>query len=282
MRLASLLLALLLPACAAPSRPADPTIPAQPVRADLFSVQEVRLHRFSAKGCRIPDPAFRAALTTIESHLGRPIRVIDHGETETGWGENGPIAPIQDRGHPISGADVTAAGGRYMLSQPDDGILGVIDMGPIGGGRPLPLVEPGAIIVVEFPGTQDGSGVTGVTTRVAVDQGAAKPQAQSGMVILCHSALVHRSGVFISRAKLSQWTLTHELGHVLHVPASNAHLWFVPGLGPHCTNPTCVMYTGFDWRVLWTGLVRGWPLDFCDHCTAELVQACVNAQGTTH
>jgi hypothetical protein len=260
----------LLQGCKAPSREGDPTLTSQSVRADLFTAPEVRVHRFSGKGDRISDEAFRDALVTVERHLGRSIRVIDHGEVEA-WGDHGPVAPIQDQGRPVSKADVTGANGRYMLSKPDDGILGVIDMGP---GGLVPLVEPGVIIVVELPGTEKGNGVTGVAGALVVDEGpTAKPASRSGLVMLHHNDLVHHSGFFVSRTKLCQWTLTHEIGHVLRVPASNSHIWIVPGLGAHCTNPNCVMYTGFDWRVLWTGLVRGWPLDYCEQCKGELAQA---------
>ena len=265
------LLLTMLQACAAPSQAGDPEIPDREPRTDLLACSELRLHRYSAKGSRIPDEAVRAAVATIERHTGRTIRVIDHGEADSRWGVGGPLAPIQDNGHPISGADIAAANNRYLLATPDDGILGAADVGEAGGV--LPLVEPNTIILVELPGTEDGSGVTGYAGRVTIDAGPRPPStSQEGMVVLLHSALVHRSGFFVSRTKLCQWTLTHELGHVLHVPESHTHTWFVPGLGPHCTNPNCVMYTGFDWRVLWTGIVRGWPMDFCDECTAELAR----------
>jgi hypothetical protein len=42
------------------------------------------------------------------------------------------------------------------------------------------------------------------------------------------------------------------------------------------------MYTGFDWRVLWTGLVTGWPLDFCDDCAKELESARPKPPGPAH
>jgi hypothetical protein len=130
-------------------------------------------------------------------------------------------------------------------------------------GRQRPL-EPGTVLVVPVGGV----GVTGyLSWRGDQREGAG----QTPIVVLKPETVAHRSGLFVSAAKLSEWTLTHELGHVLNVPASNTHAWIVPGLGGnHCTHPECVMYTGFDWRVLWTGIVRGWPMDFCELCSAEI------------
>jgi predicted Zn-dependent protease len=101
----------------------------------------------------------------------------------------------------------------------------------------------------------------------------AEPVRRSGTVVLCRSAIKRRSNWFVSEAKLAQWTLTHEIGHVLDVPASNTHKWLVPGLGVHCTRPECVMYTGLDWRVVVTGVLKGWPMDFCELCRGELERA---------
>ncbi len=265
-------------ACAAPPRPPTPELSTVQVRADLFTAPAVRVHRFTAAGARVSDAAFAKAVATIGRHIGREIQVIDHGEGAA-WGVGGPDAPIQDRGHPVSAADVDAAGGRYMLAEPDRGLLGVIDERSIAGHaqdpkRMLPLVEEGTIIVVELPGPEDGGGVTGLATDVAVGR---DPERLSGEVLLFRSAIHRHSNLFVSEAKLAQWTLTHEIGHVLDVPASNTHRWIVPGLGVHCTHPECVMYTGLDWRVVVTGLLKGWPLDFCGLCTGELDRVRENA-----
>jgi hypothetical protein len=173
--------------CAAPPRPADSSLLSNEVRADLFAAPQVRLHRFSAVGARIPETSFREAVATIERHLGRGILVIDHGEQDGGWGENGPAAPIQDRGRPVSASDVAAAGGRYTLAAVDNGILGVVDPSSLPGhegepSRMLPLVEDGTIIVVELPGTEVG-GVTGVASQL-VNGSELKP----GTVVLFRSA----------------------------------------------------------------------------------------------
>jgi hypothetical protein len=259
--------------CAAPTRDGDPTLHSKQVREEFFTAREVRVHRFSAEGCRMSDAAFAAAVATIESHLHRPIRVIDHGVAKT-WGEGGPAAPIEDRGRLVTGADVQAAGGVFRMSEPQDGILGAALFGNEPGfGNVRVLAEPGTIVVVEMTGPEGGVGVTGFADFLAVDRADGLPRWREGLVVIHHGVIQRRSNWFVSEAKLSQWTLTHEIGHVLGVPSSNSHIWFVPGLGPHCTDPRCVMYTGFDWRVLWTGIVRGWPMDFCKACSKELEAA---------
>jgi hypothetical protein len=265
--------------CAAPPHPADATLTSSEIRADLFTAPQVRLHRYSAAGARIPDAAFTEAVATIERHLGRGIEVIDHGEQAGGWSADGPTAPIQDGGRAVSVSDVAAAGGRYTLAAADHGIVGVADRSSLPGheGEPsrlLPLAEDGTIIVVEWPGTEDGGGVTGFTSMLVIGS-----ELKPGVVVLCRSAIHRRSNWFVSESKLTRWTLTHEIGHVLGVPASSTHKWIVPGLGVHCTHPECVMYTGVDWRVVVTGLLKGWPLDFCDPCKAELERARVEAAG---
>lgn len=274
-RIASLVMALGLSACAAPPRPADLTLPSGAVRREFFEV-EVRVHRYSARGARVPDEAFAHAVATLERHLGRGVRVVDHGEMDSGWGVDGPIAPILDGGRPIGAAEIAGRGGRYLVAE-GAGVLGAIDQRVIAGyeespTRALVLVEPGTILVVELPGPEGGAGVTGYATALAVAAGGSTER-RTGVVVLSRSAIARRSGLFVSESRLAQWTLTHEIGHVLGVPASNTHIWKVPGLGPHCTHPECVMYTGLDWRVVVTGLLTGWPLDYCERCAAELGEA---------
>jgi hypothetical protein len=67
------------------------------------------------------------------------------------------------------------------------------------------------------------------------------------------------------------WTLvqTHELGHVLGVPADASHAW----KDGHCTNPRCVMYPEMDFRSgIAAVFVLGPPRNFCAACRAELMR----------
>ncbi|MDX2131457.1 MAG: hypothetical protein SFY69_05355 [Planctomycetota bacterium] len=127
-------------------------------------------------------------------------------------------------------------------------------------------MTPTTVLVVPA----SGAWVTGYATS----RGEGEPgRGRRAVVVVMPEGIARRSGFFVRPSKLWEWTLVHEMGHVLGVPASSSHAWDVEGLGVHCTNPGCVMYTGFDWRVLWTGIVRGWPLEFCEDCARELREA---------
>jgi hypothetical protein len=182
------------------------------------------------------------------------------------------IGGLEPPRHPLNGAAKRVArhlGRPVGVEEPvevslpavsDDVLAAVVDDLARQGA-----LDDGAILVVLLA----GDGVTGyLQWRHSQAIGAPVP-----IVVLQPQAIQRRSGLFVKREKLWEWTLTHEIGHVLGVPASNTHTWAVPGLGNHCTRPECVMYTGFDWRVLWTGIVRGWPMEFCGLCAEELREA---------
>lgn len=268
-----LLLALLvLPACAVPPHAADPAIPSAQVRTPHFAAPEFRLHVLSVNGVQIPDQAIERSVATISKHLGRPVRVVHHSpvvyapEQLEPHGE--PRAfPVFEDTRAITEADLLALNGQpYLLANPRDGILGAVGVPqPDGRFLPRPYIEEATALVIVVPGTANN--LTGFTTSAAIAPDATN---QPAIVYLRDAAIRNRSDFFVSYHKLYEWTLTHELGHVLRVPASNSHIWNVPGLGPHCTHPECVMYTGLDWRVVLSGMLHGWPLDFCSECAAEL------------
>lgn len=267
-----LLFAGLLGACAAPPRPGDASSESRPVRAEHFRAPMFRVHYASHGGARVPRPALIAALTTIQRHLGRPVELIDHGDIPALSGERWSTDfPVYDHGAMIASEAAAMAPEVRRLASPRDGIVGAVGVPTIDQWvRIMPVAEPGTAFIMSLPGPEDGIGHTGYATSIArPDRTTA-----SGLVVLHRSVIDRRSNLFVSREKLYQWTITHELGHVLGVPADNSHIWDVPGIGAgHCTHPECVMYTGFDWRVLVTGLLRGWPMDFCRLCAAELAAA---------
>jgi hypothetical protein len=224
-------------------------------------------------GAQIPDTALAHSAATLSKHLGRPVLIIKHPPITyppEALADDPATFPVFDRGRPIADIDLRDLGSSpYLLQNPCHGLLGVVGAPqPSGYIFPMPYVEPAVALVVVAPGTP--AGVTGLTTGAAVAPDGAR---QPTMIFLRDAAIRRQSNMFVPRTKLYQWTLTHELGHVMGVPASSTHKWPVPGLGPHCTHPECVMYTGLDWRVVASGLLRGWPLDFCPECAAELAAA---------
>lgn len=274
-----LALALCLCGCRVSPRAGDPTIDAPSVNEAVFRQPVVYLHVVGVDGANVPPRAVERSVKTISKHLGRPIEICLH-EPVTMSDEGmfgGATFPVRDQGRVLGPADVSEVSPVYRLSTPDRGVLGVVgrNIGDEIWAKVIPLTGPEAILVAVLPGPKHGRGVTGFATAVA----RANDDFRTGLVVLHESVIEERSGLFVSETRLWEWTLTHEIGHVLGVPASNTHLWRVPGLGPHCTHPECVMYTGVDWRVVVSGILRGWPLDFCAVCAGELRAAREAADG---
>jgi predicted Zn-dependent protease len=89
-------------------------------------------------------------------------------------------------------------------------------------------------------------------------------------IVFSASGVRAMRGPFFSER--AAWVLvqTHELGHVLGVPASSDHTWH----DGHCTEPRCVMYPKTDWRSVMAGILAlGPPRGFCAKCEAELRSA---------
>lgn len=268
-----LALAAALAGCAVP--PARPDAEAQSVAVDRAQVNApaFRLHILEIGGVTIPPDAVEGSVRTLRRYIAGPVEVIRHAPMPTTDWAAGPF-PVLEGGRPLTAADLPAVG-PYLLRTPSAGLLGIAPFpGPAGepaDRQVIPLVEPGVALVAVTPGPVEGRGVTGRATIAARDPGLAPRVA---VVVMYDSVIRARANWFVPRAKLYQWTLTHELGHVLRVPADRSHIRTVPGLGGgHCTHPECVMYTGLDWRVVVSGLLHGWPLDFCEVCGEELRRA---------
>lgn len=254
--------------CAAPARPGEPALGNTAPPRSNFAAPEFRLHILEVSGAAIPPDALDHSARTLARHLGRPVHIIRHDPLNLPEGTRLSTFPIIDDGRLVAAEELARLGGKPLLiSSGGDGFLG-----GVGVAREddsvwmLPYIEPGTALVVVQPGPERG--VTGFSTWAAV---APTGEARVGIVVLHERVIDHRSSWLVSRTKVFEWTLTHELGHVLGVPASSSHCWSVPRLpGRHCTHPECVMYTGLDWRVVVTGILRGWPLDYCTRCSAEL------------
>lgn len=259
--------------CAVPPQSADPSLSSYPVRADYFLAPVVRIHIQMFEGTSIPDEAVWGTVRTLERHLARPIEIVCHSPVVYPTDPDEFIAiapfPVREDERLIGRAEVAAAHPEpYRLARPFEGLLGAKgNQLASGQWQVWPLLEPGTILVVILPGSEDGRGVTGHTATAAFEPDG---RYHSGTAVLYQSPIRRRSNWFVSEAKLWEWTLTHEIGHILGVPANREHKWIVKGLGIHCTHPECVMYTGVDWRVVLSGLLHGWPLDFCEVCSEEM------------
>lgn len=259
--------------CAVPPAPADPSAESGRVESVQLNAPAFRLHLLEVGGAAIPPAAINGTVRTLQPYFAGPIQVIHHTPTATFDWDAGPF-PVLEDGRFLTAADLGPDGERRLAS-PDHGLLGIAGIPQIEDGiesmRILPLIEPGVALVCIMPGPSEGRGVTGRATRAARSPDRS---VHTGAVVLHDSVIRARANWFIPRAKLYQWTLTHELGHVLGVPADRSHIRYVQDLGgDHCTHPECVMYTGVDWRVVVSGLLHGWPMDFCKVCQDELRDA---------
>lgn len=270
MRLLLIVFLLIGAGCAVPPAPADPDAISGPVAAQQLNAPAFRLHILEVGDITIPPVAIDETIRTLQPYFAGPIQVIHHTPTATFDWNAGPF-PVREGDRFLTATDLGPEGERRLAS-PDHGLIGIAGLPQSDDGvesiRVLPLVEPGVALVCIMPGPSEGRGVTGYATLAArhPDRGLF-----TGAVVLQDSVIRARATWFVPRSKLYQWTLTHELGHVLGVPADRAHIRQVQGLnGNHCTHPECVMYTGLDWRVVLSGLLHGWPMDFCEVCQGEL------------
>jgi hypothetical protein len=175
-----------------------------------------------------------------------------------------------------AGRIAAVRGGPVVVEDASAVTLGPGDVDLLARAMELAHAEraltPTTVLVVPV----SGRGVTGYCAW----RGEGEPgRGKAAVVVVLPESMRARSNWFVREDRLWEWTLTHELGHVLGVPADASHAWRVPNLGVHCTDSACVMYTGFDWRVLWTGIVKGWPMDFCGRCRGEVERARQESNG---
>lgn len=264
-----LLLLLIWPAgCAVPPAPADPNAISTRVESAHLTAPAFRIHILEIGNVTIPPQAIERTVRTLQPYFAGPIEIIRHPPMPTLDWNAGPF-PVRDGDRVILPGDMPSAG-PYRLASPNAGLLGVIALpnpdGPVA--NLIPFIEPGVALVAVTPGPVEGRGITGRATIAARDPDLSP---HVGVVVMYDSVIRGRANWFVPRAKLYQWTLTHELGHVLRVPADRSYIRTVRNLGgDHCTHPECVMYTGVDWRVVVSGLLHGWPMEFCKVCQEEL------------
>jgi hypothetical protein len=137
-----------------------------------------------------------------------------------------------------------------------------------GRRRTLPFVRPNEILIAIIPSEQEK--MNGWCIGVPVDDGKPGIHLSWSLIVLQADTINRHAGWFVDREKLWEQVIFHELGHALGVPANADHAWKGPAWGLHCTHPQCAMYPAVDWRSLLSGLLHGWPLDFCEKCRAEL------------
>lgn len=275
--------------CRVPPRAGDPTLPERSVNRELLIGAKIYVHIAELGDARLPIRALDQSLATLKRHLHRPIEVVRHPPIAVDQPESDDIElaaefPVFDGDRLITRADFSPKSSvgpplrELRLRESKAGLLGVACLQEVSADHPgwsrlQPIVEPSAILVMAVPGNRSGSGHTGWTTSVLTDDLTSR----RGLVVLRQSAIERHASLMVPAERLWTWTLTHELGHVLGIPVGNEHSCVVRGYGGiHCTRPECVMSTGVDWRTVVSGVLRGWPLDYCDSCSAEIASVYVD------
>ena len=71
----------------------------------------------------------------------------------------------------------------------------------------------------------------------------------------------------ISKERMWEIVLFHEMGHAFGVPHDPSRQWYEG----HCTNSWCVLYPKVDHRAVLSVLKNGYPMDFCQDCSTEIL-----------
>lgn len=224
-----------LPSCAMPPHPPDPQFVDREPNLELMNAPLVRVETLWVNGQHVPPSALEASVMAMQPYLRGQVEYVHHGEIAVEVDEEGRFAGLVEwpRGQePASRVPVIR-----IMTTPRKALTGF---------------------------------VTGSCGAVRTEADKDSAYALVHEIRLYGDVIAARSGVLVDEEKLWEWTLTHELGHVLGVPARASHTWTGAYPGRHCTHPECVMYSAIDWRVVLTGLTMGWPLDYCEQCKGDL------------
>jgi hypothetical protein len=74
---------------------------------------------------------------------------------------------------------------------------------------------------------------------------------------------------FLSKEKIWEIVIFHEIGHAIGVPSQSSP----SHKSSHCSNPSCVMYPRIDTRSALSVIFKGYPVDLCKDCQAEVEAA---------
>lgn len=265
--------------CAIKPREADPAFGSREVNGELINAPVIRVEVLGVNGAAVPVGALERSLRYVESLVGGRIEVHDRGRILLPATEEGDLAlpfswPLEAEGRALEPADF-GPDRVYRMAGSAPCVQGAVLVDLWGGEVMMePLAPPGTILIACMPRDWGAAPVTGYHRALSrLDEAGDVVSGGGSLIVLQRREIVRRSGGLVERSKLWEWTLTHELGHALRVPADAGRTWSGPHPGAHCTRPECVMYAAADWRSVASGLMNGWPLRFCGECEGEIAAA---------
>jgi hypothetical protein len=274
--------AIALGGCHLPPRAADPHASPLGVNRELVRAPIVHIELLRVNDAQIPQDIWDRVMDRVRQHITGEIVVTDHGRREL---------PADDQGDLIErfewpfGEQFGEAGAVTVESmRQDDRYWLPIDSHLLYGMALVterdehgefihewiePSVPPNVIFLAILPG-DPGWNHTGYHRRMwTLEHGEEFAWTMGGSVVTIQTNVIHRRAHFNwARRRLVEWTLFHELGHALGVPADPSHVTML--LGVHCTYPHCAMYSPVDLRWFISLFLNGWPMELCQTCTEEI------------
>ncbi|MBK7876925.1 MAG: hypothetical protein IPJ77_14465 [Planctomycetes bacterium] len=247
------------------------------VDARLVNAASVRVELVRVNGVRVADEAWSRALATLRACVAGPVEVVEHAPLALPANERGELLapfewPVVAPGErdPNAVVERELLPGAWSALERERELVGLVSFDPDGARSTWPVVAPNVLLVALVRRDAGARELHGWCRPLyALDAGGALVPSGS-LIVLQTDVIAARASWLVSETKLAQHTLVHEFGHALGLPVDPGRAWIGPHFGAHCTVPRCVLYPAFDWRSVWSGVLDGWPLEFCAACRGEL------------
>ncbi len=277
---AAAILALLLAlssSCRVPAHAPDARAERKSIARELVNAPVVHVELVRVNGAAIPEVAWSHALATLGRHVRGEIVVHEREPLTLGVGGKNTLFEAFEWPLDVDAAQLVerelVAGAWYELSH-DGEPIATVSVGPDGTRHATPIAPRDTLLVAVLPRDPSMGSLHGwcrPTSRIEHESG--RFVSGGSLIVLQSDVILAHAWWPVSAEKLFEHTLVHELGHALGLPADPARTWIGPHSGAHCTHPECALYPAFDWRAVLSGILHGWPLDFCEACKAEIAAA---------
>jgi predicted Zn-dependent protease len=269
--------------CHLPPRAADPNAWSRGVKRELVLAPAVHIEVLRVNDADVPEAIWRRVLDRFSRYVAGEVVVTDHGRIDLPADSRGDLLeafdwPIADEHGPITVERMVAEGRERMLLDSHVIVSAQrVEMRDPEGGLVGEWIEPsvpGNVVLLAIVPADPGYNHTGYMRglHMLCDDGGAMAWRVGGALVTVQVNVINRRAMFgPAQRALLEWTLFHELGHALGVPADPSRITMK--LGAHCTYPHCVMYSPVDLRWIVSLFLNGWPMELCAKCDEELREA---------